>query len=74
MDDLPPRGLPNPLPATLAFVVQFGAASASGEHITGRIEHVVSGRQRRFRSGAELLEALREMLTASKEEESAGGG
>jgi len=59
-------GLPNPLPTELAFVVQFGAAPGPTDEITaGRIEHVVSGRQRRFADAAELLAALREMLTAA---------
>ena len=69
MSDQPPPGLPNPLPAALAFVVQFAAASvAADEHMAGRIEHVVSGRQRRFSNAVELLSALQEMLTASKRE------
>lgn len=63
----PPKhaaGLPNPLPAELAFVVQFGTGTGpTGEIAAGRIEHVVSGRQRRFANAAELLAALREMVT-----------
>ena len=63
MSDQTSPGLPNPLPAAFAFVVQFGVASEpEGEHMTGRIEHVISGRQRRFTNSAELLAALREML------------
>lgn len=55
-------GLPNPLPTELAFVVQFGVGTGPTDAIAaGRIEHVVSGRQRRFASEMELLTALREM-------------
>lgn len=65
-------GLPNPLPAELAFVVQFGTPSAPADEIAaGRIEHVVSGRQRRFANAAELLVALREMLIQAASETNA---
>ena len=61
--------LPNPLPAEFAFVVQFGAANQPAEQpLIGRIEHIVSGRQRRFSNAAELLSALEEMLIASRRE------
>jgi hypothetical protein len=50
------------LPSELAFVVQFGAGTGPTDEVAaGRIEHVVSGRQRRFASAAELLAALREL-------------
>jgi hypothetical protein len=61
----PASGLPNPLPTELAFVVQFGAGTGPADEIAaGRIEHVVSGRQRRFANAQELLVALREMATS----------
>ena len=69
MNDQTSPGLPNPLPAAFAFVVQFGAASGpADELLNGRIEHIVSGCQRRFNNAAELLRALQEMLTASRQE------
>jgi len=62
-------GLPTPLPVELAFVVQFGAGTGPIDPITaGRIEHIVSGRQRRFTNSEELLVALREMLPPPQRE------
>ena len=51
------------LPTKLAFVVQLGeAADVSPPHVFGHVEHVASGRRRRFRSEADLLAALRDMM------------
>ena len=57
-------GLPNPLPASRAFVVQFGAGVGPDSILSGRIEHIVSGSERRFSSAAELVAVLLEMLNA----------
>ena len=62
-------GLPNPIPPRLAFVIQFVASAApADEHMSGRIEHIISGRQRPFSNANELLSGLREMLTISRRE------
>ncbi len=72
---------PNPAPASQgprfpsrrAFVVQFanGGDPEAGRYV-GRVEHVVSGRGRRFRSRAELLRFMATMLRdlSNNEEES----
>lgn len=57
-------GMPGDLPDFLpegAFVVQFRTA-AQGSALTGRAEHVVSGQAAHFRSPAELLAFLRDVL------------
>jgi hypothetical protein len=55
------------LPAKFAYVIQFGSEAADPSlPISGRIEHVVSGRQRRFCDAAEMLKVLEEMLDASR--------
>lgn len=54
-------------PATLrpehAFVVEFGnAADAAPDRLTGRVEHVVSGRATQFASLEELLAFVTRVL------------
>lgn len=55
-----PGDLPDFLPEG-AFVVQFRSA-AQGNALTGRAEHIVSGQATHFRSPAELLAFLRDVL------------
>lgn len=55
------------LPAKFTYVIQFGSEVADPSlPIAGRIEHVVSGKQRRFCNATEMLAALEEMLDASR--------
>lgn len=55
------------LPAKFTYVIQFGSEAADPSRpICGRIEHVVSGRQQRFYSAAEMLTVIEEMLDASR--------
>lgn len=61
-------------PATLrpehAFVVEFrNAAEAAPDRLTGRVEHVVSGRATQFASSEELLAFVTRVLRAPR-----GGG
>jgi len=52
----PPRQADHPLPRERAFVVQLsGAAVAGSSRLSGRVEHVVSGKSARFESLEELL-------------------
>jgi hypothetical protein len=51
------------LPYAKAFVVQFGAETdARLGHVTGRIEHLQTGRRSRFASVDELLTWMMAML------------
>lgn len=43
------------LPADHAFVIQLRQAAAPPHDLSGRVEHVVSGRAKRFESLADLL-------------------
>lgn len=56
-----------PLPAKFTFVVQFGADAKTNQQLTGRVEHVVSGQQRRFANFEELVAALTAMLASAAE-------
>ena len=48
---------------TNAFVIQFrDSASAHADQLSGRVEHVASGRTATFQSVEELPGILREML------------
>ena len=47
-----------------AFVVEF--SSGGGTHLSGRVEHVVSGQAARFASAGELLEFVRGVLRSGK--------
>ena len=51
-----------------AFVVEFtdGGGTARGARLSGRVEHVVSGRAARFASAGELLEFVQGILRSSK--------
>lgn len=52
-ESLPPEG---------AFVVQFRVGATLSSAASGRIEHVVSGRARRFESVAELMSFVEQTL------------
>ncbi len=51
-------------PADCAFVIQFAHPHIGGSPRPGRIEHIVSGRTRRFQDGTELIAVIAEMLAA----------
>jgi hypothetical protein len=54
---------PPALPYAKAFVVQFGVETdARLGHVTGRIEHLQTGRRSRFASVDELLARIMTML------------
>ncbi len=52
------------LPPDRAFVVEFRGGKTLGkdEPLSGRVEHVVSGKAARFESAGELLEFVRSVL------------
>ena len=51
-----------------AFVVEFGnAADAAPDRLTGRVEHVVSGRATQFASSEELLAFVASVLRAPRD-------
>ena len=51
-------------PADSAFVIQFAERRAAGEPRPARIEHITSGRARRFQDAAELMAFVAEVLTS----------
>jgi hypothetical protein len=58
------------LPAWRAFVVQFSRQTEPATHsLSGRIEHLSSGRRAHFESPEELLEALCRLLEELGKEE-----
>ena len=54
-----------------AFVVEFSdrAAEAGGDRLSGRVEHVISGRATRFASAGELLEFVQVVLRSGSRRE-----
>ncbi len=50
------------LPPNHAFVVEFNASTGENTGLSGRVEHVVSGRAARFASAGELLEFVQGIL------------
>ena len=50
------------LPVWKAFVVQFSRETGARNDLSGRVEHMSSGRRARFESTEELVAALRKML------------
>ena len=58
-DQNPPR-----FPADCAFVVQFAQPHAGADPRRGRIEHIASGRARRFDDGAQLMAFVAEVLAS----------
>jgi hypothetical protein len=64
---LQPRPRPvSTLPADRAFVVQFSArAAARADRVSGRVEHVVTGRSTHFRSLDQLLAFVARWLQAA---------
>ena len=58
------------LPPSRSFVVQFGGAAApSAGTFVGRIEHIASGRSRRFGSLEELSAFVAEVLASAEDDE-----
>jgi hypothetical protein len=51
-------------PADCAFVIQFAQPLDGAEPRPGRIEHVVSGRARRFEDGTQLMAFVTEVLAS----------
>jgi hypothetical protein len=56
------------LPPERAFVVEFSSddATARAAHLSGRVEHVVSGQAARFESAGELLEFVQGVMRSRK--------
>ena len=56
----------NPLrfPADSAFVIQFAEPRTAGEQRPGRVEHITSGRARRFQDATELMAFVEQVLTS----------
>ena len=57
-----------PLLPERAFVVEFssGGETSRKEYLSGRVEHVVSGRAARFASAGELLDFVHGVLRSGK--------
>jgi len=51
-------------PADCAFVIQFAHPDSGGDPRPGRIEHVVSGRARRFQDETQLMAFVAEVLAS----------
>jgi hypothetical protein len=65
---VPPADNPADLSVTRAFVVQFRADTAVEQgHLTGRVEHVVSGQAADFQSLETLLAFMARVLRAERE-------
>jgi hypothetical protein len=65
---VPSADQPAPLSVTRAFVVQFRADTViEQEHLTGRVEHVVSGQVTDFQSLETLLGFMARVLRAERE-------
>ena len=58
------------LPPDRAFVVEFSTARAAApdDDLSGRVEHVISGRAKRFESAGELLEFVRAVMRSDRRE------
>jgi hypothetical protein len=63
----------NPLQAAGAFVVQFRSADPAGP-LSGRLEHVASGKTAIFQSVQDLPAILRRLLTDAQEEDNGSAG
>ena len=55
---------PSRFPADCAFVIQFARPQEGDDPRPGRIEHVVSGRARRFQDEAQLMAFVAEVLAS----------
>ena len=51
-------------PADSAFVIQFVHPHSGADPRPGRVEHVASGRARRFQDGAQLMAFVAEVLAS----------
>jgi hypothetical protein len=57
-------------PSNRAFVVQYnGEADVSRRHVSGRVEHVRSGRRQRFASEQEMLAFVARILREGEKAE-----
>ena len=64
--ETPPR-----FPADGAFVIQFARPHTGNGPRPGRVEHVVSGRARRFQDATQLMAFVAEVLAALDGDQSA---
>ena len=65
---VPSADHPAPLSVTRAFVVQLGAdAVVEQGHLTGRVEHVISGQAADFEALETLLAFMARVLRAERE-------
>ena len=65
---VPSADHPAPLSVTRAFVVQLGAdAVVEQGHLTGRVEHVISGQATDFQSLETLLTFMARVLNAERD-------
>jgi hypothetical protein len=56
-----------PLPPERAFVIQLRAPAAGGDdHFVGRAEHIASGAAAHFGSVGELMDFVRQVLSAGE--------
>ena len=62
--EYPPR-----FPADSAFVIQFAHPHSGTNPRPGRVEHVTSGRARRFQDGAQLMAFIAEVLASLESDE-----
>lgn len=63
-NDSPDSATAVPLSAKIAFVVHLtGHATAADQPVTGRVEHVSSGRSMRFSSAGQLVDFMRRALS-----------
>ena len=63
-----------PLPPERAFVIQLRAPAAGGhDHFVGRAEHIASGAAAHFGSVRELVDFVRQVLSAGERSEREGG-
>ena len=69
IDRSPDSELPELLPER-AFVVEFRGSGSTGldePPLSGRVEHVVSGKAARFESATELLDFVRSVLRSCRQ-------
>jgi len=55
---------PTRFPADSAFVIHFAHPHSGAEPRPGRVEHVATGRARRFQDGAQLMAFVAEVLAS----------
>ena len=62
---------PTRFPADSAFVIHFAHPHSGADPRPGRVEHVATGRARRFQDGAQLMAFVAEVLAALDGDQSA---